>query len=106
LIARTEDEVRSSEASPFKLKPSERLRLVVALRKNDLIELEGERGTRSIYRVQQLSSAELQLSLHHQTGVDGKDRNVWNRITSIDSLRQRGLRFVNISPTGELVYSL
>ena len=105
LIPRTEEEIRNAESPPFKLKPGESLQLVATLRKNDLIELDGEGGIRQIYRVQKLSATELQLSCHHQQGVEGTDRNTWNRITSLDSLRQRGLRLVNISPSGEVVYS-
>lgn len=102
LVPRTAAEIRAMTAPPFRLKPAEQVTHVCTLRKNDMIELDGAAGERTVYRVQKLSSSEIQLCEHHSQGISGKDRNTTNRVTSIDALRQRSLRVLNISPSGEV----
>jgi CRISPR-associated endonuclease Csn1 len=102
LIPRTADEIRAIEEPPFRLKPGEQLFYVCTLRKNDMIELDGSSGDRTVYRVQNLSTAEIQLCEHHLQTMSGSDRNKTNRITAIDNLRKRSMRCLNVSPSGEL----
>jgi len=102
LVPRSADEIRAMNDAPFRLKPTEQVAYIGSLRKNDMIELDGGMGDRMIYRVQSLSSTEIQLCEHQLQGISGKDRNTLNRITSVDSLRRRSMRFLNVSPAGDV----
>ncbi|WP_437222001.1 type II CRISPR RNA-guided endonuclease Cas9 [Planctomicrobium sp. SH661] len=73
-----------------------------ALRKNDMLLAQGPDGTEMLYRVQKFSQNELQLCEHHLTTVTNDQRTPWNRITSIDNLRKRGAKPVNLSPDGTI----
>ncbi len=102
LLPRTAAEIRAMQAAPFRLKPNEEVVHICTLRKNDMIELDGPNGERTVYRIQSLSSSEIQLCEHEVPLVTGKDRNTTNRITSIDGLRRRSLRLLTVSPSGEV----
>ena len=73
-----------------------------ALVKNDTVVLEGPEGDDVLYRVQKLSLSEIQLCELTVSTVANDRRTPWNRITSIDNLRKRGLRVVQVSPTGDV----
>lgn len=79
-------------------------RFKFALRKNDMLLLEGPEGEDELYRVQSFSESEIQLCEHTaQTVRQGLgNRTSWNRITSIDVIRRRNARVVEIAPDGEI----
>lgn len=74
-----------------------------ALRKNDMLLLQGPDGTDFLYRVQKFSQNEIQLCEHHLSTVTNDQRTPWNRITSVDNLRKRGARLVTVTPIGEIL---
>jgi CRISPR-associated endonuclease Csn1 len=71
-----------------------------ALVKNDMLLLEGPDGEDVLYRVQKLSQGEIQLCEHNKTTVLNDQRTLWNRIRSIDVLRDRHMRLAHVSPSG------
>ena len=100
LTPRTSEEIRDMAEPPFKLKPSELLRFLFALVKNDMVELDGPEEIRSIYRVQSISADEIMLCEHPRSNVGISDRTPWNRIRTVSKLRDRNLRRVLITPLG------
>lgn len=73
-----------------------------SLRKNDMLEADGPNGDRVLYRVQKLSQGEIQLCPHNQLSIQGKARNRWNQIQSIDNLRKYRIQKVNITLSGRV----
>ncbi|MEJ7592094.1 MAG: type II CRISPR RNA-guided endonuclease Cas9 [Planctomycetaceae bacterium] len=102
LVPRSTDALREGVESPFKLKPGETVRFLFSLVKNDMVELDGLDGTRLIYRLQKLSSSELQLCEHMRSTIASDERTPWNRITSLATLRTRNIRPIRIDPMGTL----
>jgi CRISPR-associated endonuclease Csn1 len=84
--------------------PSERenRRFKFSLMKNDCLLLAGPDGEEVLYRVQSLSGSELQLCPHSQTRVMPAKRTSFDRITSMDSLRKRSARKVEVDAIGAI----
>lgn len=79
-------------------------RFKFAMIKNDMLLLTGPDGTDVLYRVQKLSVNEIQLCEHNRPLVGtGADRTSWNRISSIDTLRKRAARKVQMTPDGQVI---
>jgi len=78
-------------------------RFKFALRKNDMLLLEGPDGRDQLYRVQKLSKDEIQLCEHTKPTVTNPDRTPWNRVRSVDVLRKRNMRIVTVSPLGQIM---
>jgi CRISPR-associated endonuclease Csn1 len=100
LIPRTTEELEAMDDPPFKLKKGERTLFKFALRKNDMVELDGPDERRSVYRVQSFSESEIQLCEHQRTVIDTSSRTPWNRVTSLSRLMQRGVTPLRISMLG------
>ncbi len=81
---------------------TEKRRFKFAVRKNDILLVDGPDGKPLLYRVQKFSQNELQLCEHNLTTVTNDQRTPWNRISSIDNLRKRNARPVAVSPAGEV----
>jgi len=77
-------------------------RFKFALRKNDMLFVDGEDGEPVLYRVQKMSKAEIQLCPHNHGTITNPERTPWNRITSTDKLRQRNATLANVSVVGEI----
>ena len=80
-----------------------RRRFKFALVKNDTIELDGtgrHEDERRLYRVQKLSSGEIQLCPLNRPSRDNQNRTPDDRLRSADALRVRNCVPVSISPTG------
>jgi CRISPR-associated endonuclease Csn1 len=75
-------------------------RFKFALVKNDMLQLDGPKGSPVLYRVQSLSTNEIQLCEHNRAIVDTKTRTTWNRIQAIDAMRKRNAIRVVVSPDG------
>lgn len=73
-----------------------------ALRKNDMLFVQGPDGTEVLYRVQAVSQNEIQLCEHQIPNIRGGQRTPWNRITGTDNLRKRRARPVTVTPAGEI----
>lgn len=102
LIPRTTEELLAMDTPPFKLKPGQTVRYLFTLVKNDMVRLEGPDGSLTLYRIQKLSESEIQLCEHTRTTITNADRTTWNRITSLETFRKRGVKKVRVSPIGEI----
>lgn len=102
LIPRTADEIRAMAEPPFRLKPQESLGFLYSLVKNDMVELDGPDGNRSVYRVQSISSGEIMLCEHVRSNVGTSDRTAWNRIRTMVKLRDRNLRRIRVTLLGSI----
>lgn len=78
-------------------------RFKFSLVKNDMVLLEGPDGEDELYRVQKLSSNEIQLCEHWRPTVTNDLRTSWNRISSIDTFRKRRARKVAVAASGGIV---
>lgn len=102
LTPRTTEEIRDVVDPPFKLKPGESLQYLFALVKNDMVELDGPEGKRTIYRLQKLSVSELQFCEHMRSIISNEERTPWNRISSLATLRSRRIQVVAVDPLGRV----
>jgi CRISPR-associated endonuclease Csn1 len=100
LIPRTTEELEAMEDPPFRLKKGERAVFKFALRKNDVVELDGADERRCVYRVQSFSESEIQLCEHQRTAIDSSSRTPWNRVTSLSRLMQRRVTPLQIGMLG------
>ena len=84
-----------------KAKKNRALLFLFAIKKNDMLELDGpEEASRTVYRIQKMSENEIQLCEHNALTVSNEQRTQFNRISSTDTLRKRGCRKVSVSPLG------
>jgi CRISPR-associated endonuclease Csn1 len=108
LVPKTAQELQAK----FKLKAGETVHFLFALRRNDMLLLQGPEGADVLYRVQRLSQSDIQLCEHYvptikkeKTEKEKKTKEISgdsNRISSIDSLRERNVRVVKVSPLGTI----
>ena len=86
-----------------------RRRFLFALVANDTVELDGtaeREGERVLYRVQSLSQNEIQLCPLNWTTVTTDRRDPDNRIRTVETLRKRRCRPVQVSPAGVVASAL
>ncbi|HWL10643.1 MAG TPA: type II CRISPR RNA-guided endonuclease Cas9 [Planctomicrobium sp.] len=81
---------------------TEKRKFKFALRKNDMLRVQGSDGTDVLYRVQAISIGEIQLCPHNKSLIRGKERNPRNQVRAIDSLRKYNARPCVVSPAGEI----
>lgn len=98
LVPKTTKELQTA----WKLKPGETVKFLFSLMKNDCLLLAGPDGGDVLYKILSFSGSEIQLCDHNLSRLEKADRSKWDRITNVDSFRQRKGRKVAVSPDGDL----